>query len=117
MFGSFRNLRGKGGGYSVRITQTSEGATVKARLSDKMDREKVRKELERKYPNAEIEIKGGKSGEERFKVKERKKLSEKTIHRKESNVKKDNESKEDEEKVSLTWEGGELQITKDNEDP
>lgn len=114
MFGGFSNFRGRGG-YSVRVTQTSEGTTVKASLSDQMDREKIRKELEMKYPNAKIEIKGGKKSKKQFKVKERKKISKKKPSHKEANSKKEKEEKKNTEGVSLSWEGGELKIKRKNE--
>lgn len=110
-FGGFSGaFSGKGGGYSIQVTQTSEGTVVNAKLSDKMNREKVKRQLKQKYPNAKIKIKGGKGGESRFKVRERKKLENtEKFERKEMKEREDEEEKEEKEekkakkKVEIEW--------------
>lgn len=48
------------GGYSVSVTQTPEGTKVHAKIGKNADADKVRRQLQQQYPNAEIEIEGGK---------------------------------------------------------
>jgi len=66
-------------GYSISVVQTSEGTKVKAKVSKDADVNALRKQLEKEYPNAKIEIEGG---QEKPLVRE---LSTKTI--KENNKK------------------------------
>lgn len=47
-------------GYSISVVQTPEGTKVRAKVGKDTDVNMLRKQLERKYPNAEIEIEGGK---------------------------------------------------------
>lgn len=47
-------------GYSISVVQTPEGTTVKAKVGKDVDAEALRKQLERQYPKAKIEIEGGK---------------------------------------------------------
>jgi len=47
------------GGYSISVIQTSEGTKVKAKVSKNVDVNALRKQLEKQYPNAQIEIEGG----------------------------------------------------------
>jgi hypothetical protein len=47
-------------GYSISVIQTSEGTKVKAKVDKDTDLNALRKKLERQYPNAKIEIEGGK---------------------------------------------------------
>jgi len=46
-------------GYSISVTQTSEGTKVRAKVGKETDVNMLKKQLEQKYPNAEIEIEGG----------------------------------------------------------
>lgn len=48
------------GGYSISVIQTPEGTRVKAKVSKDVDANALRKQLERQYPGAKIEIEGGK---------------------------------------------------------
>ncbi len=47
-------------GYSISVTQTPEGTKVKAKVGKDTDANALRKQLESQYPNAQIEIEGGK---------------------------------------------------------
>jgi len=47
-------------GYSISVVQTPEGTKVKAKVGKNTDVNALRKQLERQYPNAKIEIEGGK---------------------------------------------------------
>ena len=47
-------------GYSISVIQTPEGTKVKAKVGKDTDVNALRKQLERQYPNAKIEIEGGK---------------------------------------------------------
>lgn len=47
------------GGYSISVIQTPEGTTVKAKVGKDVDVNALRRQLERQYPNARIEIEGG----------------------------------------------------------
>jgi outer membrane translocation and assembly module TamA len=47
-------------GYSISVVQTPEGTKVKAKVGKNTDVNALRKQLERQYPNARIEIEGGK---------------------------------------------------------
>jgi len=46
-------------GYSISVTQTPQGTKVRARVGKDTDVGMLRKQLQQKYPNAEIEIEGG----------------------------------------------------------
>ena len=46
-------------GYSISVVQTQEGTKVKAKVGKNTDVNKLRKQLQQQYPNAEIEIEGG----------------------------------------------------------
>ncbi|MEM2280803.1 MAG: hypothetical protein QXZ68_02275 [Candidatus Bathyarchaeia archaeon] len=46
-------------GYSISVIQTPEGTKVKARVGKDVDVNALRRQLERQYPNAKIEIEGG----------------------------------------------------------
>jgi len=48
------------GGYSISVVQTPEGTKVKAKIGKDTDANALRKQLERQYPGAKIEIEGGK---------------------------------------------------------
>jgi hypothetical protein len=48
------------GGYSISVVQTPEGIKVKAKVGKDTDANALRKQLERQYPGAKIEIEGGK---------------------------------------------------------
>jgi len=56
--GSFSNEFPESG-YSISVTQTPEGTKVRAKVGKDTDVNTLRKQLEQKYPNAEIEIEGG----------------------------------------------------------
>jgi len=47
------------GGYSVSVMQTPEGTKVRAKVGKDADVNTLRRQLQQKYPNAEIEIEGG----------------------------------------------------------
>jgi hypothetical protein len=47
-------------GYSISVVQTPEGTKVKAKVGKDVDVNALRKRLQQQYPNAEIEIEGGK---------------------------------------------------------
>jgi len=49
------------GGYSINVVQTSEGTKVHAKVGEDVNVDTLRKRLQQKYPNAKIEIEGGKS--------------------------------------------------------
>ena len=53
-------LKGLSTGYSVSITQSPQGTKVRARVGGDVNVNDVKKQLEKKYPNADIEIEGGK---------------------------------------------------------
>jgi len=46
--------------YSISVTQTPEGTKVRAKVGKDTDANMLRKQLQQQYPNAEIEIEGGK---------------------------------------------------------
>jgi len=46
-------------GYSINVIQTPEGTKVKAKVSKDIDVDALRRQLEKQYPNAKIEIEGG----------------------------------------------------------
>ena len=50
---------GVSGGYSICVTQTTEGTKVYARVGKDTDANELRRQLQRQYPNAQIEIEGG----------------------------------------------------------
>jgi len=47
-------------GYSISVVQTPEGTKVKAKIGKNTDANAVKKQLQQQYPNAKIEIEGGK---------------------------------------------------------
>jgi len=49
-----------GSGYSMSVVQTPEGTKVRAKVGKDTDVNALKKQLQQKYPNAEIEIEGGK---------------------------------------------------------
>ncbi|MEM3597154.1 MAG: hypothetical protein QXJ53_03390 [Candidatus Bathyarchaeia archaeon] len=49
------------GGYSISVVQTPEGTKVKAKVGKDVDVNAIRRQLQREYPNAQIEIEGGKT--------------------------------------------------------
>ena len=49
-----------GGGYSISIHQIGDKTVVNAKVGEGVDVEQLEKELRRKYPNAQINIEGGK---------------------------------------------------------
>jgi hypothetical protein len=48
-------------GYSISVVQTPEGTKVKAKVGKNTDANALRKQLQQQYPNAKIEIEGGKT--------------------------------------------------------
>jgi hypothetical protein len=48
------------GGYSISVVQTPEGTKIRAKVGKDVDVNAFKKQLQRQYPNAEIEIEGGK---------------------------------------------------------
>ena len=46
-------------GYSISVVQTPEGTKVKAKVRKDTDVNTLKKQLQQQYPNAEIEIEGG----------------------------------------------------------
>lgn len=48
------------GGYSIHVTQTPKGTKVYAKVGKDTDANELRRQLQRQYPNAQIEIEGGK---------------------------------------------------------
>jgi hypothetical protein len=49
------------GGYSISVVQTPEGTKVKAKVGKDVDLNALKRQLQREYPNAQIEIEGGKT--------------------------------------------------------
>jgi len=49
------------GGYSINVVQTAEGTKVHAKVGKDVNVGTLRKQLQQKYPDAKIEIEGGKS--------------------------------------------------------
>ena len=47
-------------GYSISVVQTPQGTKVKAKIGKNADPNTVKKQLLQQYPNAKIEIEGGK---------------------------------------------------------
>ncbi len=47
-------------GYSISVVQTPEGTKVKAKIGKNTDADALKKQLQQQYPNAKIEIEGGK---------------------------------------------------------
>jgi hypothetical protein len=47
-------------GYSISVVQTPEGTKVRAKAGKDTDVNTLKKQLQQKYPNAKIEIEGGK---------------------------------------------------------
>ena len=48
-------------GYSISVVQTPEGTKVKAKAGKDTDANTLKKQLQQQYPNAKIEIEGGKT--------------------------------------------------------
>ena len=48
-------------GYSISVVQTPEGTEVKAKIGKNADASALKKQLQQQYPNAKIEIEGGKT--------------------------------------------------------
>lgn len=46
-------------GYSISVVQTPEGTKVKAKVGKDTDVNALKRQLQRQYPNAKIEIEGG----------------------------------------------------------
>jgi len=71
-------------GYSISVTQTPQGTKVRAKVGKDTDVTMLRKKLQQQYPNAEIEIEGGR------KEPLIREISTKTL-KKENNEKQDHE--------------------------
>jgi hypothetical protein len=50
-----------GTGYSISVVQTPEGTKVEAKVGKNTDSSALKKQLQQQYPNAKIEIEGGKT--------------------------------------------------------
>jgi hypothetical protein len=50
------------GGYSISVVKTPKGTKVRARVGKDVEVNAFKKKLQQQYPNAEIEIEGGKKG-------------------------------------------------------
>ena len=61
LFEEFGEISGLNGGYSISIIQTPEGTEINVKAGKDMDMGPLRKELERRYPGAKINIEGGRS--------------------------------------------------------
>lgn len=48
-------------GYSINVTQTPEGTKVQAKVGKDTDVNALKRQLQQRYPNAQIEIEGGKN--------------------------------------------------------
>ena len=48
-------------GYSISVVQTPEGTKVKAKIGKNTDASALKKQLRQQYPNAKIEMEGGKT--------------------------------------------------------
>lgn len=61
IFNDTEPLFGKsyGSGYSISVIQTPEATKVKAKVGENTDVSALRKQLQNQYPNAKIEIEGG----------------------------------------------------------
>lgn len=62
LFDEKEALLGEGafeGGYSISVIQTPEGTKVKAKVGKDTDADALSKRLQQQYPNAQIEIEGG----------------------------------------------------------
>ena len=46
-------------GYSISVVQTPEGTKVRAKVGKDTDVDMLKRQLQQQYPNAEIEIEGG----------------------------------------------------------
>lgn len=73
-------------GYSISVIQTPEGTKVKAKVGKDVDVNTLKKQLERQYPNAKIEIEGGK---QEPLIRE---ISTKPIHEEKTNKKEQNKT-------------------------
>jgi len=60
IFGDFETFPEFGGGYSISVVSSGGKTKVHVRADKNTDVRKLREELERMYPNAEITIEGGK---------------------------------------------------------
>ncbi|NWG10332.1 hypothetical protein HXY33_01060 [Candidatus Bathyarchaeota archaeon] len=49
------------GGYSISVVQTCEGTKVKVKVGKDVDVNAIQRRLQQQYPNAQIEIEGGKT--------------------------------------------------------
>ena len=70
-------------GYSISVVQTPEGTKVRAKVGKDTDVNMLKKQLQQKYPNAEIEIEGGR------KEPLIREISTKSLLKKETNKKQD----------------------------
>ena len=52
-------FKGSSTSYSISVVQTPRGRKVQAKVAKDSNVDAVRKQLEKQYPNAEIEIEGG----------------------------------------------------------
>lgn len=63
LFGDTERLFGEfpEAGYSINVTQTPEGTKVHATVGKNTDADALKRQLQQKYPNAQIAIEGGKT--------------------------------------------------------
>ncbi len=58
-FEDFEDMKGVTSGYSIRVTQTPQGTKVYAKVGKDVDVNALKRQLQKQYPNAQIEIEGG----------------------------------------------------------
>ncbi len=79
-FKGVENLLSEHGGYTIHIEYKGDKPVIYAKLSEDMDPKEFRKQLEKRYPGAEIMIEGGKPLIEEIHEKSKEKTGEsKTI--------------------------------------
>jgi len=59
VFEEFGREEGRETGYSISVSQTPEGTKVYAKVGKGTDVNALRRQLQQKYPGAQIEIEGG----------------------------------------------------------
>ena len=59
MFKGVEKGRGSQSGHSVSVSQTPQGTKVHAKVGEDADVSALRRQLQRQYPGAQIEIEGG----------------------------------------------------------
>ena len=59
IFDKFGEAQELGSGYSISVVQTPEGTTVRAKVGKDTDVNALKRQLQQQYPEAKIEIEGG----------------------------------------------------------